>query len=592
MADEPQSSLFSKIEKMENYDNLYKIFNYSEPVDSKEKKFEYLAFSSIDKIGEIIFSENWEKHIPIFRSYLMDRYSATKNEFAKCRYSVVLAIYFSHNISDGYNENLNLFKSLLKEEIHYSSLSQFLNILILIYKLIKKKNSILKENDIHATLSFLLKDQTIPIENRRHILLYITSPQCPSSLKISKIPDCIETCLEILNLSEGNPSMIKSLILSCITVCKKSMEINKGRYNTFLRNLWERFGDNEYNFLLEENEEDLIVAHFNVLKLDEIIKAYSQSDANEKLKNAKSELIYWKNKQIYPKIPIQLFDEKSKKKIKERLDWAQQTDLFLCLIGISSNFLGILPTNKVLDKISIEDWEFKNTFKMTNIDINGNSQPITEQELEEYLKFKTIGLCIDFVIESFTILFLERIKKKTLSFSKLKSLLIKKTILGYKYLDYSGNRQTLFDFINEPLKSLFKQLTNIINKKPIDFVFPLDTLGIKIERILRDILFINNHPIVKKSPKGKDALFNLDDILSTDLIKNLYSEDDLNFFKYILTNKGLNIRNNAAHGFYDDNYYKGRCGLLFSMSLLMCIIRLAINYSPSLSNNEKSQNIK
>lgn len=577
MDEKPLSPLISKIEKLENYDHLYRIFNFSEIINSEETTFEYVSFWPLGKIGETIFSENWKLYKSKYRSYLIKRHEETNNKFAQCRYSAILASCFRYNIEDGYDENLTLFTFLLKGEIHYTSLSHFLFTLISIYKLSEKKKSINKEKGIYTTISKKLKDNTVPIENRRKILLYITSEQCPQSLKFSEIEGLAETCIDILNSSKQNPTIQKNLILACITICRKLMETDKVRYSTLLKELWEQYGDNEYNFLVEEDEQNLMVPHLNILKYDEIIKAYIDAGAEEKIKKAKAELIYWKNKQVYPSFTVKLFDEQSIEEINKRLEWAQNTDLYLCLIGVSCNFFGILPSNELLDNSS-KEWEFINSFQMTNVDINGNTNPIQESDLENYLKFNCINSFFKPVIEHFTALFIERIKKKTLSFSKLEKQLKQKTILGYKYEDYSGNSQTLYDFIKEPLKSLFKQLSNIINQKPVDFTFPLDTLGIKIERILRDILFINGNPIMRKSPQGKNTLYNLDDILNTEFIQTLYSRDDLNLIQYVLTDKGLNIRNDAAHGFYDDRYYKGVQGLLLSMGLLMCIIRIAFNY--------------
>lgn len=571
--------LISKIENIDSYEHIYKLFNLSIGLSSEECMFEYIAFHDISNIRGTIFSDNWRSLKENFRAYLINRHINSNNKYAKYRYNAILAMYFGNNVIEAYGENVLLLQVAIQNQLHYYTLKQLLYSIISIYNLAnKKKISIPQDKNLYCILSSILKNKNISVNNRRLILSYISSEECPS-LKLSAINDLIASCTEILNSSEHSSVARQHLIKDCITICNRLMETEKEEYADKLKEFWELYGDNEYNFLVKEDGENLMVPHINSHKLEGIIDAYKISGNMDKIKKAEQEFIYWKNKQVFLAISVKLFEENDIKEINRRLNIARRIRTDLLLGGIASNCFGILPTNEQLVSLP-RQYEFRDSFQTVNIDINGNGHPIPEEELDEYLKFQSYGLYVIPTITHFTQLILDRITEKTFSFSELKSILKKETILGYRYENYSGNSQSMFDIINEPLKCLFKQLTKISKHKPIDFSYPLDTLGIKIERILRDVLMINGEPIRAKTPQGKSRLFLLDDILKSDFIKRVYTLDDINFIAYTLTDKGLNIRNDAAHGFYDDRYYKTKSGLISCMCLLMCIIRIAVNYNP------------
>lgn len=62
----------------------------------------------------------------------------------------------------------------------------------------------------------------------------------------------------------------------------------------------------------------------------------------------------------------------------------------------------------------------------------------------------------------------------------------------------------------------------------------------------------------------------LDDLLRTEACKQLYSDEDRDLFTYSFTSKGLNIRNDVAHGFYLPSDFTAFKAIL----VLLCILRL------------------
>ncbi len=96
------------------------------------------------------------------------------------------------------------------------------------------------------------------------------------------------------------------------------------------------------------------------------------------------------------------------------------------------------------------------------------------------------------------------------------------------------------------------------NSKP-NFVLSIDSLTLKIEGLLRDICEISNIPTShhRKDKKGRSISSEKDLgwLLHEKKIKEMFDEDDLLFFKYLLVEQaGLNIRHKVAHslmGFQD-----------------------------------------
>ena len=76
------------------------------------------------------------------------------------------------------------------------------------------------------------------------------------------------------------------------------------------------------------------------------------------------------------------------------------------------------------------------------------------------------------------------------------------------------------------------------------------------------------------SNKENIAEMLLDDLLRTEACKVLYSDEDRNLFYYTFTNKGYNIRNDVAHGFYLPHDYTSYKAIL----VFLCILRLVRYY--------------
>ena len=72
----------------------------------------------------------------------------------------------------------------------------------------------------------------------------------------------------------------------------------------------------------------------------------------------------------------------------------------------------------------------------------------------------------------------------------------------------------------------------------------------------------------------------LDSLLREPCLREIFREEDIEFFEYVFTAKGHNIRNNVAHAFYiPQDYGKIQATLVF-----LCILRLTM-FRPKETSN-------
>ncbi|MCM1142739.1 MAG: DUF4209 domain-containing protein [Muribaculum sp.] len=151
-----------------------------------------------------------------------------------------------------------------------------------------------------------------------------------------------------------------------------------------------------------------------------------------------------------------------------------------------------------------------------------------------------------------------------------------------EYGDAYKHSLKLFDFCDVELKELIRQFSNFSKERTFDFTLSICSLSVKTERIVREILQLSGFSTISTESKGhsnyKEEVKLLEEILNSEDIHKIYSMEDINFFKYVLTKNGRNIRNYVAHGILDPYYYKSIFAITDALLLLIVILRLAVNY--------------
>lgn len=135
---------------------------------------------------------------------------------------------------------------------------------------------------------------------------------------------------------------------------------------------------------------------------------------------------------------------------------------------------------------------------------------------------------------------------------------------------YSNLDNKILKFLNPSLLSYFNQLDLYLSNYKENFVLFMDSIISKIEFIIRKIC--NKHEIVTSNVYSDNISekISLDKIFKNKEFKKILSEPDYHFLKIILTDEGINIRNELTHGLNFNKYtFSDANLLLFSFFRLL-----------------------
>jgi len=128
---------------------------------------------------------------------------------------------------------------------------------------------------------------------------------------------------------------------------------------------------------------------------------------------------------------------------------------------------------------------------------------------------------------------------------------------------------------NWNILDLIKQYNRFLQGKPTDWRLPVDILSIRFEGILRDMVGDYGGCVTKVGRDNSISQALLDDLLREPCLLQIFRKEDIEFFEYVFTAKGYNIRNYVAHAFYIPQDY----GMIEATLVFLCILRLTM-FSP------------
>lgn len=240
----------------------------------------------------------------------------------------------------------------------------------------------------------------------------------------------------------------------------------------------------------------------------------------------------------------------------------------------------LLPKFEDIKKSSLEA---KNKFFLTNLffsktsfhDKNGNNVISYEKEEKNYFDIlHTYNIYLNhYHIYLIDYIFYYIISNRKLNANNLTEFLyhyswIGKTIV--KKIRQEEYEKSLLDLLIPAIEEYFMQMEFYLStgyQKP--FILFIDSFVLKIEGIIREICQQNNVVTSfftkEKNQKEKD----LHALIYEDVMKELFSEDDLLFFKFVLVEQvGYNLRNNVAHALmFPQEYSRYKAHLLIIMLL-------------------------
>ena len=337
----------------------------------------------------------------------------------------------------------------------------------------------------------------------------------------------------------------------------------------------EAMGDMEMAQLVDIASEpnNIALPHMNDSHLERAMLYYKDAGATEKMLDAQKK--YNANKKNLKYLRFVSTKETNNDVVTyyHQLNEIILNDEFSHLMwNLSNPVRFLLPSIKMIkermtdEMATTEQSGFEDKIK----DINGNTQDAGE-DFRFWRMYETWLLNI--VRYPVLELILSAVKQKKLTYAKVKNWMTRTTCFGLP-IEYPRNNDVVtaswFSQIDYAVKALIQQYQRTLDKKPTDWRIPIEVLSIRFEGILRCIVDDQGGLTIKTGRNGITFEALLDDLLHAPCLLTVFREDDIDFFKYVLTSKGLNIRNNVAHAFYIPQDY----GITQATLVFLCILRL------------------
>lgn len=502
--------------------------------------------------------------------YGKKRLEATSNIYLLSRYNHVLYnltknTLFCKNAITNYSQ---IFKQYVEKEVDGYEIHLILDWIIKLSKKIRLDMSSLEE-----TILSYLKSNDIR-DNIKHWILV--------SLKD--------------NYDKWKPKGLEFTVQLSLELYSRETEYSKGKHiletaeffaarlnRDFLIPIYEALGDNEERIVYDYDgqPENMVKPHYNQSTYQRMMQYYQKAGNKEKLRYATSK--YNENK-----VGMRFFNIEEKRELpKEYVDFMNQ--LFRSINESDSktilNFLSnhndlFYLTNSKLKELW-ESTERKKPFYMLHMnavrcDINNNIRTVSHEEL---FKYQGYTVYLSNTVKWITHILSTAIENKKMSYSIVKKTLLRQSEFGRKWVMTRNGQEfnfCWFEKIDSALKDFFIQYNKELKGQPSDWSNVINSLTIQFEGILRDSIRVYNGETsrIVGSNKENIAEMLLDDLLRTEACKVLYSDEDRNLFYYTFTNKGYNIRNDVAHGFYLPHDYTSYKAII----VFLCILRLVRYY--------------
>lgn len=247
---------------------------------------------------------------------------------------------------------------------------------------------------------------------------------------------------------------------------------------------------------------------------------------------------------------------------------------FFCIV---EDFMVDARLNEETTKKNYKD-SVQNLFTVVSLDININANQLNDEQKFQMKKVQNYGLEFFFKCHTlFYITLVDGIIQGKLNYTLIHTFLEQHTWYGHKFKRKLKNNEiedsvSWITLIAPSLHNFFIQIemsTLLNDNKVYNFILCLDSLTLKFEGAIRDfILLCGGSTSIAKNGVMQELL--LEDLLDNNKVKELFSENDIELFKYVFTKNGINLRNNIAHSFMSYSNYS-----LQNVSLvILCFLRL------------------
>lgn len=492
--------------------------------------------------------------------YLIERLNSTSNPILKARYAHILWLSpkkhskYAKNVIDSYLEIIKIFEKKDKEKPkdHYGlRIGNIVNNAFCIGCQIKYRL-----NEIKAEIMRLIKNFNLD-SSSAFALRFTLIDLVLDEKKIFQKKDLgwlEKECWQLSDvlIKEGNRH-------GAIRMLERGEKIEEGLGKTSSK--WRKKIAEAYESLIYQAEDG---KNFAVISFcQQALENYKKIKDPKKIKELEKRYIELKGSMELAKVEKKVDLTNHIKKCKEivaKIVIKEQPEGIIKLLMLSKD---LLPKYKDMEKYANKIGEDSIIFQLipeTVMDQRGHAaQHFTEQEEKNYKRILDMyGWEIQFN-KRFMIkeIFFQAIIEKKLSGEVFLKFFKEKSWLGKNLKRTVAGEEIQYNWLNLIAPSILNYF-NMMNYFFLDssespnLVLPIDSLILKIEGLLRDMCEFSGLATFRQTTdkKGRPIVREKDlhSLLYEDKIKELFDEDDLLFFKYLLVEQaGLNLRHRIAH---------------------------------------------
>ena len=559
------TELYIFLEKKRDEEHINKVFSYDAfPPDERPKaRLEILTWWKLEYLVE---GKSCQIDKDFAITYFCDRIKSTSNQLLKYRYN-----YFAYLLNPKDNRFakqaiealLNTVESLLpdnKEDYPHQA-EHAIGILMSLSKRVKYRISDVKRliwKILESSNGYRTKLVCIRIA-KEHMFF--------SSTDSEKLV-CL--CKELLPLTTDG--WRESCCELGLFYASKLQNLAKPHTSFF----YEILGDMEMEQLQDPAVEpnNIAIPLMNDGHLEKAMGFYQKAGLTEKRNTAEQKFRENKKKVVIPHIKIErktnkqvvnYFENLAKDLLEGKLSWLL-INLALPVRFMFPSFKQIRERMPDNNPTTIEELGLENTI----MDINGNNRKAgIDFDMQQKYDLWITNLVRNYVIP----IILSSVKTKQLTYRRLKSWFLNDTCFGIP-IEYARSNRIVtaswFSQIDYGIDALIKQYNRFLQGKSTDWRTSIDVLSIRFEGVLRDMVGDYGGRVIKLGRDNCTSQALLDDLLREPCLLEVFKIEDIEFFEYVFTSKGYNIRNNVAHSFYIPSDY----GIFQATLVFLCILRL------------------
>ncbi len=571
---ETLAKLYEFLEKKMDDEHIDSVYSYDafSPEEWLKARLEIFAWWKVERLAE---EENCSIDKDFAIAYLDERSNATNNLLLKYRYN-----YFAYLLTTNDNRFaqraidalIGVIESLLpddKEDYPHHA-DDAIEVLMSLVKSVKYK----KKEATGLIWKILESDY-----GYRTKLVCIRNAKEQAFFPASDADKIVCLCKELLPLAKDGWRE------NCCKLGLFFASKIQGKAKPYILLFYEALGDMEMEQLKDPatDPKNIAIPLMNEGHLEKAMAFYQEAGLTEKRNKAEQVFRENKKKVVIPHFKIEkktdeqvvgYFEKLAKELLEGKLSWL--------LANLSCPVRFLFPSYEQIRKrmpekeATMEDLGFVNKV----LDINGNSRKAgNDFELRQKYDIWLMNIVRNTVIK----VILTAVKTKQLTYGKLKRWFLKKTCFGYP-IEYPRSNQVVvaswYSQIDYGIEALIKQYNRYLQGKPTDWRISVDLLSIRFEGILRDMVGNYGGHVTNVGRDNSLSQALLDSLLREPCLREIFREEDIEFFEYVFTAKGHNIRNDVAHAFYIPQDY----GMIQATLVFLCILRLT-TFRPKEANN-------